>query len=200
MLGLKGYAFIGSTGYDPEKGKSINDPYFGTPPSLGACMPNIRRLVIPGDHIFFITGKVPNAQQYIVGGFEVAAKMHATVAYDLFPEQRLRLSDGGQRIGNVIVDASGNQHHLDVDIHDPSSFGRRAENYVVGRNPIALTTSEEIARGREETLYVLRRILRKSGDSPFKMFGRWCKLDAYQIRELRDWLRSLKSTSLAMDP
>jgi len=36
----KGYMYITSTGYDPERGKSINDPYLGDVPTLGACMPN----------------------------------------------------------------------------------------------------------------------------------------------------------------
>ncbi len=196
MLGIKGYAYITSTGYDPEKGKLIKDPYLGDTPSLGACMTNIRRQVSPGDHIFVISGKVPDAQQFMVGGFEVADKMPALTAYKLFPEQRIHLLDDGQLGGNVIVDAQGRQHPLDR--HPPASFNRRIENYIIGRNPIAITAPDEIARGRDETLYVLRSLLRKSGDTPIKVLGRWGKLNETQVRELRDWLLSLKATSLAM--
>jgi hypothetical protein len=196
MLGVKGYVYITSRGYDPEKGKSIKDPFLGDIPSLGACMPNIRQQVAPGDHILVISGRVPKAKQYIVGGFEVAEKIRAADAYRRFPDQRLRLTVGGELTGNIIIDAQGKQHPLDR--HDPATFARRIENYVVGRNPIALITPDEIARGREETLYVLQYLLGKSGDSPFNVLGRWRKLDHRQVTELRDWLMSLKSAALAL--
>jgi hypothetical protein len=193
---IKGYAYITRTGYDPEKGRSIKDPYLGDTPSLGACMPNIRSLVDPGDHIFTISGKVPEAKQYVVGGFEVAQKIHATTAYKLFPERRLRLLDGGQLSGNIIVNGYGRQHSLDD--HASDSFERRIQNYVVGCNPIVLTTPDEIERGRDETMYVLRHLFRKGGDAPIKVLGRWRRLDEYQVRELRAWLLSLKSPAIVM--
>jgi hypothetical protein len=188
-MAIKGYSFITRTGYDPEKGKHIKDPYLGDVPTLGACMTNIRRQVVPGDYLFVISGKVPGVQQYIVGGFEVAEKITALKAYRMFPEHRLRSLDDGQPTGNIIVDAQGNQHPLD----NHSSFERRIENYIVGRNPIVLTEPHEIARGREETLYVLRSIFRKNGAAPINIIGRCSKLDYKQIQELRDWLLSLKA-------
>jgi hypothetical protein len=189
-MAVKGYAFITSSGYDPEKGKLIKDPYLGDVPTLGACMPNIRRRVVPGDHIFVISGKIPGVPQYIVGGFEVAEKITALAAYRRFPELRLRRLDDGQLTGNIIVDARGNQHPLDTH----SSFEERIQNYIVGRNPIALTAPHEIAQGREETLAVLRSVLRKNGPAPFNILGRGgSRLDYKQVLELRDWLLSLKS-------
>lgn len=187
---IKGYTFITRTGYDPEKGKLIKDPYLGDIPTLGACMPNIRRQVVPGDHIFVISGKVPGVPQYIVGGFEVAEKITALAAYRRFPELRLRQLEDGQLMGNIIVDGRGNQHPLDTH----SSFEERIQNYIVGRNPIALTATHEIAQGREETLGVLRSVLRKSGLAPFNLIGRGgTRLDYKQVLELRDWLLSVKS-------
>lgn len=196
MLGVKGYMFITSTGYDPEKGRLIKDPYLGDTPSLGACMPNIRRQVTPGDHIFVVSGKMPQTDQYVVGGFEVAEKIHASTAYERFPEQRLHLTEEGQLAGNIILDSQGKQHPLDT--HHSDSFERRVENYVVGRNPIVIAGPDEIARCREETLYVLRSILGKNGNSVIQVLGRCSKLDVYQVLELRDWLLSLKSSSLAL--
>jgi hypothetical protein len=187
---VKGYTFITSSGYDPEKGKLIKDPYLGDIPTLGACMPNIRRQVVEGDHIFVISGKIPGVPQYIVGGFEVAEKITALAAYRRFPELRLRQLEDGQLTGNIIVDGRGNQHPLDTH----SSFEQRIQNYVVGRNPIALTAPHEIAQGREETLAVLRSVLRKSGLTPFNLIGRGgTRLDYKQVLELRDWLLSVKS-------
>ncbi len=135
-------------------------------------------------------------KQYIVGGFEVAEKIHATEAYKRFPEQRLHLTEAGQLAGNVIIDARGQQHSLDK--HPVASFEDRLTNYIVGRNPIVMATPEEIARAREETIYVLRFILGKGGNCPINVIGRCSKLDAHQVLELRDWLLSLKSTSLAL--
>jgi hypothetical protein len=189
-MAIKGYAFITRTGYDPEKGKQIKDPYLGDTPTLGACMTNIRRQVVPGDFIALISGKVPGVSQYVVGCFEVAEKINALTAYRMFPEHRLRLMDDGQVTGNIIVDARGKQHPLD----NHSSFERRIENYIIGRDPVVLTEPNEIAKGREETLYVLQTIIGKNGPAPIKLVGRGGKkLDYKQVQELRDWLLSLKN-------
>src|SRR5438105_5023764 len=111
---IKGYTFITRTGFDPEKGKLIKDPYLGDVPTLGACVTNIRRQVVPGAHICVISRKLPGVPQYIVGGFEVAEKVSPLRAYKMFPELRLRRMDDGQLTGNIIVDARGNQHPLDT--------------------------------------------------------------------------------------
>jgi hypothetical protein len=184
--------FITSSGYDPDKGRYIKDPYLGKTPTFGACMPNIRRVVVPGDLVFMISGKVPGVQQYIVGGFEVAAKIDVMTAYRLFPEQRLHHLDDGQLAGNIIINSRGEQHHLDE--HPSETFENRIKNYIVGRNPVVLTAPHEIARGREETVDILRAIFHKSGDRPFDIIGRGGrKLDTGQAMELRDWLLSIKA-------
>lgn len=185
---MKSYLHITESGFDPEKGKPIKDPYLGDQPSLGACMPNIRRLVVPGDRIFTMSGKTAGVQQFIIGGFEVAEKISALAAFRRFPEQRLRIVDG-QVTGNIIVDSRGRQHPLDH--HE--NFANRVSNYIVGRDPIALTTRREIQQARAETLYVLRQLLRKNGDSPIKVMGRWCRFDEQQTRELTDWLLDIKN-------
>jgi hypothetical protein len=190
---MKGYTFITSSGYDPEKGKNVKDPYLGPTPTLGACMPNIRRWVVPGDHIFVISGKVQGVPQYIIGGFEVADKIDAIAAYKMFPHLRLRRDDDGQLIGNIIVTSEGKQHPLD----EHTSFGTRIKNYVVGRDPLALVSPHEVAQGRAESVEILRSIFEKAGTTPHNIIGRCSKLNEGQVRELRAWLRSVKNSNPA---
>src|SRR5262245_49994656 len=116
---------------DPGKGWKLNDPIFGKVPTLGACVPNIRRIVVPGDHIFVISGRFPSVQQYVVGGFQVAEKISALAAYGRFPELRQRVSGDGIVSGNIIVTPQGKQSA--ADYHE--NFERRIENYIVGKKP-----------------------------------------------------------------
>ena len=92
---MVGKIFITRSGYDPQLGKHVKDPYLGPNPTLGACRPDVRKQLQQGDHIFVISGKIPVAPQYVMGGFEIAAKIDPLTAYQQFPEQRLhRLPDG----------------------------------------------------------------------------------------------------------
>lgn len=186
-----GKIFVTSSGYDPEKGKQIKDPYLGPNPSLGACRPDIREQLQKGDHIFVVSGKVRNTNQIVLGGFEIEDKISAMEAYDRFPEQRLRLQPDGQVSGNVIVDAYGNQHELDH--HD--KFARRIENYIVGTNPIALATAEEIEEGRRLTLEILGDVFERKGNSIREVLGRCRKLTEKQILKLRSLLNAVKDTA-----
>lgn len=186
-----GKIFITSSGYDPQLGKHVKDPYLGPNASLGACRPDFRRQVKEGDHLFVISGKLPNVRQYVVGGFEVEKKISAQDAYQLFPDQRLRVRNDGQLTGNIVVDATGGQHELDK--HDPASFAKRVANYVVGMNCIALEKPEEIALGREQTLDVLRELFKKNGETPWDIVGHYgSQMTEEQVRQLREWLLSLK--------
>ena len=152
---MKGYIYITESGYDPEHGKDLEDPYLNDTPTLGACMPNIREQVIPGDHIFVVSGKVREAEQLILGGFEVSEKIDAIDAYHRFPALRLHQNEHGRLYGNIVISEDGTQHHLDS--HRPKNFHRRTKNYVIGKNLVALKSEEEIALGRSETLPVLKR-------------------------------------------
>ena len=105
-----GKIFITRTGYDPQLGRHIKDPYLGDVPSMGACRTDFRKQLNVGDHIFLISGKVKEADQFVVGGFEVAKKMHAMQAYYEFPEQRLHTREDGQLAGNIILNYEGMQH------------------------------------------------------------------------------------------
>jgi len=184
-----GKIFITSSGYDPQLGRHVKDPYLGPRPTFGACRPDIRRQVSAGDHIFVISGKIQGANQFVLGGLEVGSKIDAREAYRLFPEHRLRLVKGGQVAGNIIVNASGEQHPLDHH----KNVERRLPNYIIGINPIQIATPDEIERARQETLEALQDILRKTGDSPIKLVGRWgCTLTDRQVLQLRNWLRSMK--------
>ena len=187
----KGYMYITGNGYDPEHGKDLEDPYLGDPPTLGACMPNIRELVVPGDHIFVVTGKVPQTSQLVLGGFEVEEKLASMVdAYHRFPELRLHQTSDGRKLGNIIITADGKQHSLDS--HKLSTFKRRIKNYVIGKNVISLKSKEEIELGRLETLPVLREVLGKEGDRPIDVIGRWRRLNSSQIITIRDWLEDIR--------
>ena len=132
---------------------------------------------------------VPVAPQYVMAGFEIAEKIDGLTAYQQLPEHRLQLLSDGQLTGNIICGPDGRQHELD----NHNSFEKRMQNYVIGTNLLALTTDEEIERGRDQTLEALRDILHKHGSSPIEVVGRWgTKLDEKQILELRAWLKSLK--------
>ena len=186
-----GKIIVTSSGYDPEKGKHIKDPYLGPNPSLGACRPDIREKLQVGDHIFLVSGKVRNTAQIVLGGFEVAEKISAMEAYDRFPEQRLKRLPDGQVSGNVIVDAYGNQHELDH--HD--DFAQRIDNYLGGTNPIALATTEEFAEGRRLTLEILRDVFARKGNSIRELIGRCRNLTEKQILKLRELLEAVKNTA-----
>lgn len=188
---MKGYVYITSSGYDPERGRDLKDPYLGPISTLGACMPNIRKQVVEGDHIFVISGRVRNVPQYVIGGFEVAEKIDALVAYTRYPDLRLQQSADGILSGNIIATPEGTQHPLDT--HPAATFADRIKNYVVGRNPVALRMPEEIERGRRETTEVLRRVMRKEGVRPIDIIGRCSRLNEEQVAELNRWLLSIKS-------
>ena len=180
----------------PQLGKHVKDPYLGPEASLGACRPDLRRQVKEGDHLFVISGKLPNVRQFVMGGFAVAQKIDAVQAYERFPDQRLRMREDGQLTGNVVVNASGAQHELDT--HDPATFAKRTPNYIVGTDCISLIDPAEIALGREQTLDVLREIFRKNGGSPFEIVGHYgSKLNEDQVTKLREWLLSLKKVTKA---
>ena len=191
-----GKIFITSSGYDPQMGKHVKDPYLGPNASLGACRPDIRRQVKKGDHIFVISGKLPNIRQFVMGGFEVVGKIDAQQAYKMFPDQRLHLRDDSQLTGNVIVDANSRQHQLDT--HTPATFAKRISNYIVGNKSIALVKPKEIALGREQTLDALREILKKNGGSPWEIVGHYgSELTEEQVHQLREWLLSLRKAAKA---
>lgn len=188
---MKGYIYISSPNADPGQHGNLNDPTFRGTPTLGGCMPNIRRLVSQGDYVFVISGTTKGVQQYVVGGFQIADKISALAAYDRFPEHRLRRDADGTLQGNILIDANGDQHPLDK--HRADTFAARIENYLVGVNPVALETPSEIARGRNETLDRLASILeRPRANRVIDMMGRWARLDETQINKTLDWLRGIK--------
>src|SRR5579885_2106430 len=180
---MKGYTYITRTGTDPQFGAPLKDPTLDGTPTLGACMPNVRKWVAVGDHVFVISGKVPGVLQYLIGGFEVAEKMHAIEAYRRFPDLRLR-HEAGTIAGNIIVTADGSQHPLD----NHGSFQKRCENFLVGKNAIHISSPRQIEIARHETLGVLKRIFRKEGATPLNVIGHCTKMTETQVRELREWL------------
>lgn len=191
---MAGRIFITSSGYDPECGKHVKDPYLDdSNPLLGACRPDVRAAVIPGNFIFTISGKLqssPPIKQYIMGGFEVSEKIDAVEAYSRFPNSRLKLIDG-ELYGNVIVDAYGGKHPLDQ--HSEINFDRRCRNFIVGKNLTKPESEREITRARKETMKILIQVLGRLGKQPFDLIGRSAKiLDDNQVVMLIEWLLSLK--------
>lgn len=187
---MKGYIYITGTGSDPGLRDNLDDPLFGDPPTLGACMTNIRDYVDPGDWLFVVSGRTPTVQQYVLGGLRVAEKIDALAAHGRFPQNRLRKDENGFVRGNIIVDADGGQHPLDT--HAAESFERRVRNYIVGDASAALLTMSEVALGRDRTLQKLSQMFDKPGNRPIDIMGRQRKLDEGQVHGLLDWLHGIK--------
>ena len=190
---MKGYVYITSPGTDPGLLNNLNDPLFTDVPTLGACMPNIRRLVVPGDFIFVVSGKTAGVQQYVVGGLRVAEKLDALAAYGRFPANRLHLGEDGLLKGNVIVNPDGSQHMLDT--HDPDTFENRIRNFIVGTDAVALETPREVELGRELTLAKLSELCGREGNRAIDIMGRMRKLDDGQVRGMVDWLHGIKAAA-----
>jgi putative DNA base modification enzyme with NMAD domain len=190
---VKGYVYITGDGADPGAGKFLGDPLFRGTPTLGACMPNIRRLVTTGDWIFVVSSKIPAFQQYVVGGLCVSEKISALAAHRRFPENRLQQMPNGEISGNVIVTAEGKQHPLDH--HSPDSFGNRIKNFVVGSDAVALETEKEVALGRAQTLPKLADLIGKRGNRVFDVMSRWAKLDENQVQGMLNWLNGIKASA-----
>lgn len=192
---MKGYIYITGTGTDPAIRNNLNDPILYRKPTLGACMPNIRRLVTKGDYIFVVSGKVPGAQQYVVGGMRVAEKIDALTAYRRFPEYRLAVDADGHLQGNIAVDGAGAKHPLDH--HSLDGFERRIQNYIVGADPVVLHTPQEVASGRAQTLDRLSTILqRPKANRVIDVMSRWAKMDEGQVKQMLDWLNGVKGAAV----
>jgi hypothetical protein len=190
---MKGYIYITGTGADPGLHDNLDDPLFGDPPTLGACMTNLRQFVDPGDYLFVVSGRSQNVQQYIVGGMRVAEKIDALAAYGRFPENRLRVDNRGIVRGNIIIDAHGRQHELDH--HKPESFERRIRNYIVGDEAAALRTQAEVELGRQRSLQKLSEMFERPGNRAIDIMGRHRKLDEDQVHGLMDWIRGVKAAA-----
>jgi len=185
---MKGYIYTMFQGADPGTGWVMTDPIYTPIPTLGACMPNIRRAVETGDYIFSISGRVDGTNQYIVGGFQVADKINALMAYSKFPQNRMKQMNDGSLRGNIIVDKDGNK--LDIDYH--SNHKKRIENYIIGKNEVVISKPDEIKRGRKETLPMLNNLFNTKEDSVYRVVSRWRKLNEQQIHDLISWMNSIK--------
>ena len=142
---MKGYVYIMFKGADPGHGWTMTDPILGKKPTLGACVPQIRRAVTRGDWIFPISGRMPKVQQYVVGGIRVSEKIDALAAYERFPEYRQRKLENGEIRGNVIVTPDGKQAKSDYH----SNFEKRIDNYLVGDQSITIEGTDAIERARD---------------------------------------------------
>lgn len=189
---MKGYIYTMFEGADPGIGWEMTDPIYDKPPTMGACMPQIRRNVITNDYIFNISGRTKGVQQYIVGGFQVKEKINAILARDRFPQYRQVLNDDGTLSGNIIVDENGNQNSFDYHGGD---FEKRIENYIIGKNPIYFEKKSEIEMARgDATIEILQDLFNKKGETPFSIIGRWRKLEEKQIKKLLDWMEHIKQS------
>lgn len=185
---MKGYIYTMYAGADPAAGWTMTDPIYGKVPTLGACMPNIRRSVERDDYIFSISGRVHNVSQYVVGGFSVDEKINALAAYKRLPENRMHVGLQGSLFGNIIVDADG--RHLDCDYH--KNHEQRIENYIIGKDPVVIESPQQVEKAREETLYVLNQLFGKNEDTVHKVIARWRKLDQAQIKDLLAWMNDIR--------
>jgi hypothetical protein len=185
---MNGFIYTMYAGADPGQGWIMNDPIYGKTPTLGACVPNVRRAVKEGDWIFAISGRVPGVKQFVTGGFHVKEKINQLDAFARFPSNRLSRAANGQLTGNIIVTADGKQHPDD----NHTNFERRLSDYIIGGKPIVIDGTEEIERARAETLNVLGRVFGRQGNRVYDIIGRGRKMNEQQANEIRDWLESLK--------
>lgn len=186
---MKGYIYTMFRGADPGRGWHMTDPIFGKTPTLGACMPNVRRVVVPGDYIFVVSGRMEGVQQYVVGGFAVKEKIDALAAYRRFPEYRLTRLPDETLTGNIIVSGSGKHHPLDHH----GNFERRIENYIVGRDSIYLHRPTEVDQAREHSVDILKEIFGAPRAVRIAdVIGRMRKLDERQVQKLITQLRAIK--------
>lgn len=187
---MKGYIYTMFAGADPGNGWELNDPIFKNPPTLGACMPQIRRNVDRDDHIFTISGRLKDVKQYIVGGFQVDDKINAMIAHQRFPQYRQVQHEDGSISGNIIVNEKGEQNAFDYH----NGFDQRIENYIIGKNPTYFDKQEEIEKARgEETMNILRELFNKDGQKPHDVIGRWRRMDEKQIDRLLSWMEGIKA-------
>jgi hypothetical protein len=185
---MKGYIYTMFAGADPALGWQMTDPIFGKLPTLGSCVPNVRRAVVPGDYVFVISGRVPEVRQYVVGGFRVAEKIDALAAFQRFPQNRLRESPDGRISGNVIVDSKGKHHRLDSH----NNFERRIENYIIGRDPLVISSAHQVQRARQETVHTLAGIFGVGkATSVSDVIGRCRRMDESQIARIIRWMRAI---------
>jgi hypothetical protein len=184
---MKGYIYTMYAGADPGHGWTMNDPIFTPTPTLGACMPNIRRAVSEGDYIFAISGRVNGERQFVVGGFRVAEKIDALAALGRFPQYRLAKRADGNVDGNIIITAQGTHHPLDHH----ANFERRVENYIVGTDPVYLSTDAQYRRGREETVPILSKIFARDGQKVSEIIGRYRRMEKNQVEQLLTWLEGI---------
>lgn len=189
-MSAKGYIFV-SPRSDPGAGRRLDDPIFGKVPTMGACRPDLRRFVRPGDYMFVISGKTQGVSQYIIGGFAVDEKIDALAAYAQYPENRLHHL-GDEKVGNIIVDGRGLHHALDH--HEEHNFERRIQNYLVGRDPVYLETPREVELSRERTMAILSHLFGKTRAARVsEIVPRNRRLDIEQINELLKALQAIKT-------
>lgn len=187
---MPSYVYITGRGADPDAGSIVDDPLFGPVPTLGACMPNLRRKVELGDWLFVVSGSKPQRAQYLFGGLRVAERINALTAYERFPEQRLRLDERARLRGNVPVDATGAKHPLDR--HAVKNFERRIENFLVGDQAVRITDPAEVEIARTETLPFLSQLRGKVGNRVYDVIGRASKLDNEQVEKMLEWFDHVK--------
>jgi hypothetical protein len=186
---MKGYIYTMFAGADPGAGWRMTDPILTKVPTLGACVPHIRRVVVPGDYIFTISGRTKVARQYVVGGFQVNEKINALAALARFPEYKQRQMDDGELAGNIIVNADGSRSK--VDYH--SNFSKRLDNYIVGQKAVVMEKPGEVTQARNETLDALGEIFQKRSSRLADITARWRRLDEKQIEKMLSWLESIKT-------
>lgn len=175
-------------GADPDLGWKMTDPIYTKTPTLGSCVPNIRRVVEQGDYIFSISGRVKGFNQYVVGCFAVDQKINQLSAYQKFPQNRMKVDKEGTLSGNIIIDKDGNQ--LPYDYH--TNLEKRIENYIIGKDPITIEGQKEVKKARQETIIMLNSLFNKKEESIHKIIGRWRKLDQSQINDLIGWMKQIK--------
>ena len=187
---MASYIYISSPKSDPAAGSPLTDPLFGPVPTLGACVPNLRRNVTRGDWVFVVSGRRSTHQQYLIGGIKVSEKISALAAFHRFPDYRMKLDESGNVVGNIPVDEQGLKHPLDA--HSVDGFDRRVENYLVGDVSVQLNGEREVAAGRAQTLPFLSSLRAKRANRVIDIIGRASRLDEAEVEKVLAWFEKIK--------
>lgn len=170
-----------------------NDPHFWTrPPTWGICRPDLRKLVKPGDYVFFVLPARSDLPQTVFAYLRVKETITHMDAYRLWTlwSKRMKPSRPGQPNGNIIVDARGRYNKYDGNDDHKVRFHRIKEHYVVGDERVSVLLSErKIRRLAPEFPVILERVFGENGTA-FDIISRWGRvLSEKQVTTLRAWLR-----------
>ncbi len=170
-----------------------NDPHFWTnPPTWGICRTDLRRLVNPGDHVFFVLPAHGTLPQMVYGYLRVKERLSHIQAFHRpsLRTKRMRPSIPGRPNGNIIVTAQGGYNPLDGNEDHETRFNSIKQHYIVGDQRRSRFLSEQdIERLHPTFMTTINRVFGEDGRTPIDVISRWGRLmDEDQVKLVLAWL------------